>query len=68
MTSRERMLAALNHERPDHLPCQVHGWMPYYLKNYLNGIDAWQAFERLGMDFAIYIHPTSIYDPKDQAN
>jgi len=35
MTSRERMLTALNNGRPDRLPCQVHGWMPYYLHNYL---------------------------------
>jgi len=43
MTSRERMLTALNNGRPDRLPCQVHGWMPYYLQHYLNGMDWWQA-------------------------
>ena len=57
MTSRERMLTALDNGRPDRLPCQVHGWMPYYLQHYLGGMDAWQAYERFGMDFAIYVSP-----------
>ncbi len=54
MTSRERMLTALNNARPDRLPCQVHGWMPYYLQHYLGGMDWWQAYEKFDMDFAIY--------------
>ena len=53
MTSRERLLTALNNGRPDHLPCQVHGWMDYYLRHYLGGMDWWQACERFGMDCAI---------------
>ena len=68
MTSRERMLTALNNGRPDRLPCQIHGWMPYYLDNYLDGIDSWQAYERFGMDFAIYVSPTYIYNEGDLAN
>ncbi len=68
MTSRERMLTALKNGRPDRLPCQVHGWMPYYLKNYLGGMDQWQAFERFGMDYAIYVSPLYSYDEKDMAN
>lgn len=68
MTSRERMLTALNNGRPDRLPCQVHGWMPYYLKNYLGGMDQWQAFERFGMDHAIYVSPSYVYDEQDMAN
>ena len=68
MTSRERMLTALNNERPDHLPCQVHDWMSYYLKNYLGGIDRWQAYEKFDMDFAIYVSPTYSYRDADMAN
>ena len=68
MTSRERMLRALNNERPDRLPCQVHNWMPYYLKNYLGGMDKWQAFEKFDMDHAIYVSPEYIYAEKDLAN
>ena len=32
MTGRERFLAAIHNQKPDRLPCQVHGWMWYYLK------------------------------------
>lgn len=65
MTSRERMLIALNNGRPDRLPCQVHGWMDYYLKNYLGGMDWWAAYEKFDMDFAIYVSPKYIYSEKD---
>ncbi len=57
MTSRERLLTALNNGRPDRLPCLVHGWMDYYLKTYLNSMDWYQAFEKFGMDYAIYESP-----------
>jgi hypothetical protein len=62
------MLTALANGRPDRLPCQVHGWMPYYLKNYLAGMDQWQAFEKFGMDHAIYTSPSYSYDEKDLSN
>lgn len=67
MTSRERMLTALNNGRPDRLPCQVHGWMDYYLKHYLGGLDWWQAYEKFDMDYAIYVSPDYVYDEKDLA-
>ncbi len=67
MTSRERMLIALNNGRPDRLPCQVHGWMQYYLDHYLGGIDWYQAYERFGMDYAIYVSPAYRYSEKDLA-
>jgi uroporphyrinogen-III decarboxylase len=69
MTSRERLLTALNNEKPDHLPCQVHSWMDYYLKTYLAGRDQFQAYEYFkGMDWVIYASPEYIYSPADQAN
>ena len=67
MTSRERMLTALNNGRPDRLPCQVHGWMTYYLKYYLKGMDWYQANEYFGLDFAIYVSPSYLYNEKDLA-
>jgi uroporphyrinogen decarboxylase len=57
MTSRERMLTALSNGRPDRLPCQVHGWMDYYLKTYLGGADTWEAYKRFDMDYALYVEP-----------
>lgn len=67
MTSRERMLVALANERPDRMPCQVHGWMDHYLNHYLGGIDGWRAYERFGMDYAIYVSPAYRYDDVDLA-
>ncbi len=67
MNSRERMLTALNNGRPDRLPCQVHGWMDYYLKRYLGGMDWWQAYEKFDMDFAIYVSPRYTYSDRDLA-
>jgi hypothetical protein len=68
MTSRERMMIALENGRPDRLPCQVHGWMQYYLDHYLGGIDWYQAYEMFDMDYAIYGGPVYEYDEKDCAN
>lgn len=68
MDARERMLTAIHNEKPDHLPVQVHNWMPYYLNRYLDGMDCYQAYERFGMDMAIYTGPNWIYDPKDLDN
>jgi len=68
MSSRERMLCALNNGRPDRLPCQVHGWMQYYLDKYLDGMDWWQAYAKFDMDYAIYVSPAYSYDPKDLEN
>ena len=68
MTSRERMLTALANGRPDRLPCQVHGWMDYYLNHNLGGMDWWQASERFGLDFAIYVEPEYEYAGADCDN
>ncbi len=68
MTSRERLLTALNNKKPDRLPCQVHSWMDYYLKTYLGGIDQWQAYEKFGMDYVIYDEVKHIFDDRDLAN
>ncbi len=67
MTSRERMLTALHNQRPDRLPCQVHGWMQYYLDHYLGGMDWYQANAKFGMDYAIYISPDYSYDDQTLA-
>ncbi len=67
MTSRERLLTALDNGRPDRMPCQVHGWMTYYLNHYLDGADWYQANDRFGLDHAIYVPPTYLYDPADEA-
>lgn len=68
MTGRERYLTVLENQTPDRLPCQVHSWMEYYLKTYLNGIDQFQAYDYFGMDPVIYAGPEYIYNQKDMEN
>ena len=53
MTSKERMLCALNGEKPDRMPISLHQWQPYHLEKYLGGGDALEAFRRFGMDAQI---------------
>ena len=53
MTSKERMLCALEGGKPDRLPVSVHQWQPYHLETYLGGISDLEAFERFGMDAQI---------------
>lgn len=68
MTSRERLLTAISNGKPDRLPGQVHGWMPYYLNRYLDGVDQFQAYERFGLDMAIYVGCGFKFDENDLAN
>jgi uroporphyrinogen decarboxylase len=53
MTSKERMMRALNRETPDRLPVSVHQWQGYHLDKYLGGISDVEAFEKFGMDGSI---------------
>ena len=53
MTSKERMLCALDRGKPDRLPVSVHQWQPYHLDKYLGGISDLEAFEKFGMDAQI---------------
>jgi uroporphyrinogen-III decarboxylase len=53
MTSKERLMRALNREKPDRLPVTVHQWQGYHLQEYLGGLGALDAFARFGMDAQI---------------
>lgn len=53
MTSKERMLCALEGGKPDRLPVSVHQWQGFHLDTYLDGISALDAFARFGMDAQI---------------
>lgn len=53
MTSKERMLRALERGKPDRMPVSVHQWQGYHLDEYLGGISALEAFQRFGMDAQI---------------
>jgi uroporphyrinogen-III decarboxylase len=53
MTSKERLLCALEGGKPDRMPASVHQWQPYHLEKYLGGIDALEACRRFNMDAQI---------------
>jgi uroporphyrinogen decarboxylase len=53
MTSKERMMRALNREKPDRLPVTIHQWQQYHLDTYMGGMDALSAFQACGLDAAI---------------
>ena len=50
MTSKERMMRALNREKPDRLPVSLHQWQKYHLDKYLGGMNDLEAFEKFGFD------------------
>jgi len=50
MTSKERLLCALDRGKPDRLPVSIHQWQGYHLEEYLDGISDIEAFQRFGMD------------------
>ncbi len=45
MNSKERMVLALNREKPDRLPASVHQWQGYHLDTYMGGISDLEAFK-----------------------
>lgn len=53
MTSKERMMMAVNREKPDRLPVTIHQWQPYHLKKYLGGVSDIEANKICGLDAAI---------------
>ena len=53
MTSKERMIIALERGKPDRLPVTVHQWQRYHLETYLGGMSELEAFEYFGMDAAV---------------
>jgi uroporphyrinogen decarboxylase len=54
MTSKERMLTALRGEIPDRLPVTTHHLMPSFLKQYMNGANDQEFFDRFGLDSIVW--------------
>jgi uroporphyrinogen decarboxylase len=50
MTSKERMLAAIERRIPDRLPVTTHHVMPYFLETYMHGISNDEFFDYFGLD------------------
>jgi uroporphyrinogen decarboxylase len=50
MTSRQRLLTALDRGKPDRLPATTHHLMPYFLDKYMGGASALEFFDFFGLD------------------
>jgi len=57
MTSRQRMLAALDRRLPDRLPVTTHHVMPYYLEHSLGGMAAQEFLTSFGFDPIVWTVP-----------
>lgn len=53
MTSKERLMLAINGQKPDRLPTSIHQWQKYHLENYMEGMNDLEAFEKVGLDAQI---------------
>ncbi|MDD8026394.1 MAG: uroporphyrinogen decarboxylase family protein [Acidobacteriota bacterium] len=53
MTSKDRLLTALNREKPDRLPVTVHQWQKYHLETFMGGLDDLAANRAVGFDAQI---------------
>ncbi|OQX85618.1 hypothetical protein B6D60_07570 [candidate division KSB1 bacterium 4484_87] len=50
MTSKQRLLAAINREVPDRLPVTSHHVQKYFLDHYMDGISRDEFFDHFGLD------------------
>jgi uroporphyrinogen decarboxylase len=53
MNSKERMMLALNNQKPDRMPASVHQWQGYHLEEFMGGISDLEAFKMTGLDAQI---------------
>ncbi len=57
MTSKERLLSAVDRKKPDRLPVTTHHIMPYFLDKYMKGISAEEFFDHFKMDAISWVIP-----------
>jgi hypothetical protein len=62
MTSKERLLKAINGEKPDRLPVTTHHLQKYFLDKCMDGIDNEEFFDRFKMDPIMWISPVKAKD------
>ena len=74
MTSKQRLLAAINREIPDRLPVTTHHLMDYFLKTYMNSISYHEFFNFSDMDAIHWVVPhkpnpstSDFFEPEQQS-
>jgi uroporphyrinogen-III decarboxylase len=71
MTSKERLMLAINREKPDRLPASIHQWQDFHLKTFMNGMTDLEAFRKVGLDAQIQYPGEGIFSTttwKNEAN
>jgi uroporphyrinogen decarboxylase len=63
VTSRERLLAALDRQVPDRLPATTHHLMPSFLARTMNGATEREFFDRFGLDAVHWTTPLAPGQP-----
>jgi hypothetical protein len=53
MTSKERLMLAVNKEKPDRMPASIHQWQEFHLENFMGGVTDLEAFRKVGLDAQI---------------
>jgi uroporphyrinogen-III decarboxylase len=53
MTSKERLMTAINRGKPDRLPVTIHQWQGYHLEEYMGGLTDLEACKKVGFDAQI---------------
>jgi hypothetical protein len=57
MTSKERLLTAIQRNVPDRLPVTTHHVMPYFLQRYMDGMSKDEFFDHFGLDPIYWTNP-----------
>ncbi len=68
LTSKQRMLTALDGGTPDRLPVTTHHLMKSFLDTYMDGMAGQDFFDRFGMDAIRWILPLRTVPGKSQVN
>lgn len=66
MTPKERLVCALDGQKPDRLPVTTHHVMKYFLDKYLEGMTSEQFFEKFGLDAIRWLVPSKPDESKGQ--
>jgi len=66
MTSKERMLVAIEGKIPDRLPVTTHHVIPYFLEKYMDGKSDYEFFEYFGLDPIMWTVPHKPDESKGQ--
>lgn len=65
MTSKERLMLAIERGKPDRLPASIHQWQDHHLQIHMGGISDLEAFRKVGLDAQIQYPAEETENAKD---